>query len=80
MLFSKFVDEKRVFNEVEFYLPQLAHMLILLDVDWTSQALERFAIVVCQSSIHAALQLCFLLTAQMEDFQPEVSCVITIIF
>jgi hypothetical protein len=29
-----FVDEKKVLSEIEFYLPQLAHMIIHLDIDW----------------------------------------------
>lgn len=69
--FSKFVDEKRVFNEIEFYLPQLAHLIIHLEVDWPSNSLERLAIVLCQTSIHTALQLCFMFIAAMEDYQPE---------
>lgn len=69
--FSKFVEEKRVFNEIEFYLPQLAHLIIHLNVDWPSQSLERLAIVLSQTSIHTALQLCFMFIAAMEDYQPE---------
>lgn len=69
--YSSFVDEKRVFNEIEFYLPQLAHLIIHLDVDWPSNSLERLAIVLCQTSIHTALQLCFMFIAAMEDYQPE---------
>jgi phosphatidylinositol 4-kinase B len=68
---SKFVDEKRVFNEIEFYLPQLAHLIIHLEVDWPSNSLERLAIILCQTSIHTALQLCFMFIAAMEDYQPE---------
>ena len=68
---SKFVDEKRVFNEIEFYLPQLAHLIIHLEVDWPSNSLERLAIVLCQTSIHTALQLCFMFIAAMEYYQPE---------
>lgn len=68
---SKFVEEKRVFNEIEFYLPQLAHLIVHLEIDWTSQSLERLLVVLCQQSIHIALQLCFILIAYMEDYQPE---------
>jgi hypothetical protein len=69
--FSKFVGEKRVFNEIEFYLPQLAHLIIHLEVDWKEQSLERFVVVLSQSSVHTALQLCFVLIAAMEDYEPE---------
>ena len=54
---AKFSDEQTVFDEIEFYLPQLAHMIIHLEVDWPIKALERFALVVCQSSLHIALQV-----------------------
>ena len=67
----KFVEEKRVFNEIEFYLPQLAHLIVHLDEDWTFRSLERFALILSQTSMHTALQLCFILTAAMEDYQPE---------
>jgi phosphatidylinositol 4-kinase len=70
-LYSKFVEEKRVFNEIEFYLPQIAHLIIHLDVDWIAQSLGRLAVVLSQTSIHTALQLCFILIAAMEDNQPE---------
>jgi hypothetical protein len=46
-------------------------MIIHLDVDWTVQSLERFAVVISQVSIHTSLQLCFILVAAMEDYQPE---------
>lgn len=67
----KFVEEKRVFNEIEFYLPQLAHLIIHLEEDWAYRSLERFALCLSQTSMHTALQLCFMLTAAMEDYQPE---------
>ena len=38
-------------------MPQLAHMLVHLDVDWPAGTLERFALVVAQQSPHLALQL-----------------------
>ena len=39
-------NERTVFNGIEFYLPQLAHMIIHLEVDLPSSALEQFALVV----------------------------------
>mmetsp|Transcript_9964 Transcript_9964/g.14023 ORF Transcript_9964/g.14023 Transcript_9964/m.14023 type:complete len:1056 (-) Transcript_9964:155-3322(-) len=66
-------NERTVFNGIEFYLPQLAHMIIHLDVDISSAALEQFALVVCQVSLHVALQLNWILVAAMEDYQPELA-------
>ncbi|CAM9482335.1 unnamed protein product [Choristocarpus tenellus] len=64
-------NERTVFNGIEFYLPQLAHMIIHLDVDMPSSALEQFALVVCQQSLHVALQLNFILVAALEDYHEE---------
>jgi phosphatidylinositol 4-kinase B len=69
--YSKFAEERRVFNEIEFYLPQLAHLVIHLEEDFNTKSLERFAIVISQTSMHTALQLYFILMAAMEDYQPE---------
>jgi phosphatidylinositol 4-kinase len=58
-------------SDVEYYLPQLCHLVIHLKVAWESQALERVAFTVAQTSMHTALQLAFYLRAAMEDYQPE---------
>lgn len=68
---SQFVDEKRVFKDIEYYLPQLAHIIIQLDQLSEKKSLERLAIFICETSIHAALQLSFILVAAIEDYQPE---------
>ena len=60
-----------MFNEIEFYLPQLAHLIIHLEIDWPAQSLERLAIVLSQTSMHTALQLSFMFIAALEDYQPE---------
>jgi phosphatidylinositol 4-kinase B len=60
-----------VFKEIEFYIPQLAHLIVHLDQDSKTQSLERLAMVLCQNSVHAALQLTFLFSAALEDYQPE---------
>lgn len=64
-------DAKQAFDGVELYLPQLAHMLVHLDVDWPAGTLERFALVVAQQSPHFALQLHWILRASMEDYAPK---------
>lgn len=69
---SKFVDEKRVFKDIEFFLPQIAHIVIHLDQNSANEALEVLAMVISQTSIHAALQLSFAFSSAMEDYQPEV--------
>ena len=68
---SKFIEEKRVFNEIEFYLPQLGHLMVHLEQDWAFRSLERLAIALAQTSAHIALQLTFIFSAAMEDYQPD---------
>jgi phosphatidylinositol 4-kinase len=60
-----------VFDDIEFFLPQIAHVLIHIDSASSVHILERLAIVICQSSMHTALQLSFILFAAMEDYQQE---------
>lgn len=46
-------------------------MIIHLEVDWPTAALEQFVLIVCQHSLHFALQLHFILVGAMEDYQLE---------
>jgi len=46
-------------------------MIIHLEVDWPTTCLERYALMISQTSFHAALQLTYILYAAMEDYQPE---------
>lgn len=68
---SKFAGSRDVFAGIEFYLPQLAHMIIHLEVDWDDAILERFALVIAQQSLHFALQLNWILQGAIEDYEPE---------
>ena len=52
-------------------MPQLAHMIIHLEVDWDDAVLERFALVIAQQSMHFALQLNWILQGAIEDYCPE---------
>jgi hypothetical protein len=56
--------------QIEFYLPQLAHIIIHLG-NSNPQALEYLAICLCQNSTHTALQLYFIVSASLEDYQLE---------
>jgi PH domain len=60
-----------VFDGIEFYLPQLAHMIIHLEAEWDDAILERFALVIAQQSLHFALQFNWILNGALEDYQPE---------
>ena len=62
---------RHVLDGIEFYLPQLAHMIIHLEVEWDDDILERFALIIAQQSIHFALQLNWILQGALDDYQPE---------
>eukprot|EP00934_Nitzschia_sp_Nitz4_P000571 Nitzschia sp. Nitz4//scaffold139_size61406//2322//5362//NITZ4_006445-RA/size61406-processed-gene-0.48-mRNA-1//1//CDS//3329535807//571//frame0 len=68
---AKFASSRHVFDGIEFYLPQLAHMIIHLEAEWDDAILERFALVIAQQSLHFALQLNWILQGAIEDYQPE---------
>lgn len=70
-LVTKYSGMRNVFDGIEFYLPQLAHMIIHLEVEWDDAVLERFALVVAQQSLHFALQLNWILQGALEDYCPE---------
>jgi phosphatidylinositol 4-kinase len=68
---TKYAGHRDVFDGIEFYLPQLAHMIIHLEANWDDAILERFALIIAQHSIHFALQLNWILQGAIEDYQPE---------
>jgi phosphatidylinositol 4-kinase len=68
---TKFAGSREIFDGIEFYLPQLAHMMIHLETEWDDAILERFTLVIAQQSIHFALQLNWILAGAIEDYQPE---------
>jgi phosphatidylinositol 4-kinase A len=70
-LVSKCAGSRHVFDGIEFYLPQLAHMIIHLEVEWDDAILERFALVIAQQSLHFALQLNWILQGALQDYQPQ---------
>jgi phosphatidylinositol 4-kinase len=70
---KQFSGSRQVFDGIEFYLPQIAHMIIHLEADWDEAILERFALVIAQQSQHFALQLTWILQGAVEDYQPETS-------
>ena len=72
-MMAKFSDEKTTFDAMEFYLPQLAHMLIHLDGELPASAIENFALIACQQSLHLALQLEWIVIAALEDYAPELA-------
>lgn len=68
---AKYSGTRDVFDGIEFYLPQLAHMIIHLEASWDDATLERFALIISQHSLHVALQLNWILQGAIEDYQPE---------
>lgn len=60
-----------MFDGIEFYLPQLAHMIIHLEAEWDDAVLERFSLVIAQQSLHFSLQLNWILQGAIDDYRPE---------
>ena len=73
VFYSKSIDDRVVFDDIEFFVPQLAHMSIHLKEKDVVVALERLTAAICLTSAHLALQLGFIYTAALEDFQPELA-------
>lgn len=66
-ILTRFLDEKAVFEEVEFYLPQLAHMIIHIKFE----SLEYLTLSISRTSLHTAFLLTYIVMAALEDYQPE---------
>ncbi|KAF2150589.1 hypothetical protein K461DRAFT_322998 [Myriangium duriaei CBS 260.36] len=56
------------YEEIEFFLPQLCHLLISLDNE--SMALEEFMIDLCEESVNAALLTFWLFQTYLRDLSP----------
>lgn len=71
---TKYSNESNaIANGIEFYLPQLMHMIIHLETqgeDWPDSTLEMFSLTVAQQSLHFALQMYWILSAAIEDYRP----------
>lgn len=67
------LQDRVQFENIEFFLPQLSHMIINLHPDEYDVPLERLAVMISLVSPHTASLLTFALVAAMEDFQPELA-------
>ena len=64
--------DERAIDGLEAYLPQLAHMILWLPADsLLGSVLERFVLRVCESNVHRALQLSWIVYADLEENRPE---------
>ena len=60
--------DERAIDGLEAYLPQLAHMILWLPADsLLGSVLERFVLRVCESNVHWALQLSWIVYADLEE-------------
>ena len=68
---AELANDERAVDELEAYLPQLAYMILGLPADsLLSSVLERFALRLCESNAHWALQLSWTVYAALEDNRP----------
>ena len=69
---AELAHDERAVDELEAYIPQLAYMILGLPVDsLLSSVLERFALRLCESNAHWALQLSWTVYGLLEDHKPE---------
>lgn len=68
------LDDDECIDELEAFLPQLAHLVTRLPADWLiTSVLERFILHVCESNVHWALQLTWIAYGGLEENRPEES-------
>lgn len=67
---SQHITHREVYDDIEYFLPQIAHMLIHAS-SGSQSAFEHIVIILCQSSLHTALHISFILFAALEDYQAE---------
>ena len=64
---AELANDERAVDELEVYVPQLAYMILGLPADsLLSSVLERFALRVCETNAHWALQLSWTVYAALE--------------
>lgn len=62
---------KTTLDQVEFYLPQLAHMVVHLEKELPMEAMEQFVLLLSQSSVHFALQFFWIIYAALDENRPK---------
>lgn len=58
-------------DQVEFYLPQLAHMVVHLEQELPMEDMEQFVLLLSQSSVHFALQFFWMIFAALDENRPK---------
>ncbi|POM62571.1 Phosphatidylinositol 3 and 4-Kinase-like protein [Phytophthora palmivora] len=58
-------------DQVEFYLPQLAHMVVHLEQELPMEDMEQFVLLLSQSSVHFALQFFWMIYAALDEHRPK---------
>ncbi|KAG1713245.1 hypothetical protein DVH05_000965 [Phytophthora capsici] len=58
-------------DQVEFYLPQLAHMVVHLENELPMEDMEQFVLLLSQSSVHFALQFFWIIYAALDENRPK---------
>lgn len=62
---------RRSLDQAEFYLPQLAHMVIHLDKELPVEPLEQFVLQLTTCSLHLALQFFWMVYATLDENRPK---------
>jgi hypothetical protein len=70
-LLCQFVDEKHVFEDLEFYVPQIAHLAIHVNHHKRNEALEMLLALIAETSTQTAFKLSLYFSSCLQDYQSE---------
>ncbi|KAF1331972.1 Phosphatidylinositol 3 and 4-kinase-like protein, partial [Globisporangium splendens] len=62
---------KAALDQVEFYLPQLAHMVVHLENELPMEIMEQFVLLLSQSSVYFALQFFWIIYTALDENRPK---------
>ncbi|CCI44044.1 unnamed protein product [Albugo candida] len=65
------VMTKPTLDQAEFFLPQLAHMVVHFDKELPIEAMEQFVFLLSQSSVHFALHFFWIIYASLDENRPK---------
>ncbi|ETV90962.1 hypothetical protein H310_14306 [Aphanomyces invadans] len=67
----KLTNTRPILDQVEFYLPQLSHMVLHLEKELPMEAMEQFVMLLSLSSSHFALQFFWIVYGALDEHRPK---------
>ncbi|RHY86264.1 hypothetical protein DYB35_003906 [Aphanomyces astaci] len=68
---SKLTNTRPILDQVDFYLPQLSHMVLHLEKELPMEAMEQFVMLLSLSSSHFALQFFWIVYGALDEHRPK---------